>query len=799
MSKIQMTVGKVSGIVIAAGGTSVSLAALLCALSSSVAYAEPAAKPAQASDKTVLSEIVITAEKRNSTVQKTPISITAISGKDLQIRGISGIAEALQEVPGVTFASAGPGQTQFEIRGLSQDGGESPTVGFYLDETPITPPATSSNGKVSLDPDLYDLSRVEVLRGPQGTLYGAGAMGGTIKLVTNAPDPSGFHASGQSILSGTEGGGINYTQNVMVNAPFADDKAAVRLVGTHAHTSGWIDRIVVSDFPIEPDVDPASGTPGPTRGNVAAATPTKVYKNTNQETLDGVRASVLLQPIEPLTITAGVFYQQIKQDGPSVYDSNPGKLAHYQPFDIPEPFSDQFTLYSLTANYDLSWMRITSATSYLSRIYTMAIDSSEAMQNSLALPGFTIADGGYGPSPSQETDTTRQFSQELRFSSAGDGAFQWLTGLFYSKFDSVQDLNATAPAVLTQTAGVTDLLFRLIGPTDITQKAWFGNASYQFPHRIKLTAGLRYFSYTTAESTAGTGLYYTGGLDIVYTKGSAASSGLNPMINLSYTPTDNVMVYTTAAKGFREGAGNFPIPTDGPPGSTGAACLAGLEALGRTSSPLSYGPDTVWSYEVGAKSKLFDQRLTLNGDVYDLEWNKVQEPVIPCCLAYTDNVGNARVQGAELEAVLKLTPEIRVTQNVGYSYGAFTQSNQGANIVKGQRLLNSPNWTVSSAIEYRTPLSDDNTFIARISNSYESASLDVSTQLNQVPGRDITNLRFTVLHGRGNISGSFFIDNVLGARVDYADTSSISFGDIAYNRISTNQPRTFGVNLSYGF
>ena len=156
-----------------------------------------------AGDKYDLQEIVVTAEKRSSTVQKTSISMTAISGQDLQDRGVSAVEEALQEVPGVAFSSGGPGQTQFEIRGLSQNGGESPTVGFYLDETPVTPPALSSNGKVSIDPDLYDLSRIEVLRGPQGTLYGAGAMGGTIKLVTNPPDPSHFYATGESILSGS--------------------------------------------------------------------------------------------------------------------------------------------------------------------------------------------------------------------------------------------------------------------------------------------------------------------------------------------------------------------------------------------------------------------------------------------------------------------------------------------------------------------------------------------------------------------------------------------------------------------
>jgi outer membrane receptor protein involved in Fe transport len=392
---------------------------LMAVLSTSPAHSSPSAVTA---DQTVLEEIVITAEKRSSTVQKTPISITAISGQDLLEHGVSGVAEAIQEVPGISMASAGPGQTQYAIRGLSEDGGESPTVGFYLDETPITPPATSTNGKVSIDPGLYDLSRIEVLRGPQGTLYGAGAMGGTIKLVTNPPDPSKFYGTGESILSGTQGGGINYTQNAMVNLPFTDGKAALRLVGSHAHTSGWIDRIIVSNFPLE--TNPVAGIYGVTRGNVALATPAKIVRNSNEEELNGARGSLLINPIENLSVTAAIFYQRISQDGPSVYDSNPGASAHYQPFDIAEPYSDRFTIYSLTADLALNDIRVTSATSYLSRLSSTSQDNSEATQNDLNLPAYSISGGGFGATPSWEYDRTNLFSQEIRITSSGNRAFQ---------------------------------------------------------------------------------------------------------------------------------------------------------------------------------------------------------------------------------------------------------------------------------------------------------------------------------------------------------------------------------------
>src|SRR5579863_9877305 len=207
-----------------------------------------------------LQEIVVTAEKRESTVQKTPISITAISGADLQAQGLSDMASVAQQVPGISFKTSGPGQTEFEMRGLTSTGGASPTVGFYLDDAVLTPAAMAQNGKTVIDPSLFDLNRVEVLRGPQGTLYGAGSMGGTIKLVTNQPDPHAFGANVEVIGSDTTGGGgFNHTENVMLNIPLMQDVVALRLVGPDKYIDGWIDRKVVSPFPVEVNTSTARG------------------------------------------------------------------------------------------------------------------------------------------------------------------------------------------------------------------------------------------------------------------------------------------------------------------------------------------------------------------------------------------------------------------------------------------------------------------------------------------------------------------------------------------------------------
>ncbi len=197
-------------------------------------------------------------------MQDVPLSITAYSGADLIQRGITDVSKLGYETPGVSERNSGPGQTEYEMRGIASSGGQSPTVGFYLDETPLTPPADAQNGKVVIDPSLYDLNRVEVLRGPQGTLYGSGSMGGTIKLVTNQPDPTAFYGTAEAITSDTQSGGFNYGLNAMLNIPLVQDKAALRIVATDKDTDGWIDRTVLNPFPLETNN-------GGTRGDVLCA------------------------------------------------------------------------------------------------------------------------------------------------------------------------------------------------------------------------------------------------------------------------------------------------------------------------------------------------------------------------------------------------------------------------------------------------------------------------------------------------------------------------------------------------
>jgi outer membrane receptor protein involved in Fe transport len=543
------------------------VAALLGGTVGEVAWGQAAPGADAAARAASLQEIVVTAEKRASTVQDTPLSITALSGDQLQSQGVSSVAAIAAETPGISMRSAGPGQTELEMRGMASSGGSSPTVGFYLDETPLTPPAASLNGKVVVDPDLFDLSRVEVLRGPQGTLYGAGSMGGTIKLVASQPELNRYAGDIEGIVSGTDGGGINPTLNAMLNVPLVDDKLALRLVGTEKYVDGFIDRVVVQPFPLP--VSPcAAYLPGVgcTRGNLFAGTGRQDIPNVNWEWLQSARASLLAKPVDGLTIDTTIMYQRITMGGYSEYDLQPGPnpvLAHYQPFDTPEPFSDTFRLYSTTIGYDLGFATLTSATSYWSREEKQSQDISESLRSDIL--------GYYGldiltPVLFTENDYSHQFSEEFRVASAGDGDLQWLAGAFYSKLESIFfDINqapAFAPAsVGGAAANPFGIVYDSNNPYHVTQYAVFGEASYQFAETWKLTLGLRWFDYSTHVDEEQVGdLTASGNAIPTIAHFDTSASGFTPKVNLAWQPDPELTVYATAAKGFRPGGVNLPLP-----------------------------------------------------------------------------------------------------------------------------------------------------------------------------------------------------------------------------------------------
>ncbi len=741
-----------------------------------------------------LQEIVVTAQKRVSTVQDTPISITALTGRDLGERGITDISSVVQSVPGVSMRSSGPGQTELEMRGMTSSGGNSSTVGFYLDDVPLTAPASAQNGKVVIDPNLYDLNRIEVLRGPQGTLYGSGSMGGTIKLVPNAPDPSAFDASGELIAGHTDGGNtLNNGENAMVNLPLSDS-LALRIVGSQEHLSGWIDRKVIApgDFPA-----PINSA---TRGDVAAAPIAADFHDVNDEVMTSVRAALLWKVNDQLSIAPSFMYQKITQDGLSLIDSQPGTDTNYQPFNAPEPFADRIDIGSLNVQYHFGFADLTSTTSYWNRDEQLQQDGAEEIATVLT-PSFGYfplypADGGIGPnSPtSLEDDKSKQKSEEIRLTSTGDSNLKWLVGYFYQDFESDWDLFVLTPEAVP-VVGTGDG-FTQYQPTKILQNSFFGEASYTFLDQFTATAGLRRYYYHGTVNTAVSGwLSSSGNSSYDYFSTGEKDSGVTPKLNLSYQVDKDLMVYGTASQGFRPGGGNQPIPVTGALGSGPTGCLANLEAIGLSAAPPGFKPDKVWSYELGEKFRDSEGRVTVNSAAYFENWQHIQQNIpLSCGFPFTGNAGDAHIYGAELEVNAVVFPGLIATVN-----GSWTHAQYIANAVPGttidERVQDVPEVTASASLAYRHPINDSLGFIGRLDNDYVGSRIDTTAQANYLPAYDLTNIRAGV--EASHWSALLFVDNATNRVALLTNSPAINVNVGTFNRTAMSQPLTFGIDLTY--
>jgi iron complex outermembrane recepter protein len=771
------------------------------------------AQTASISDSSsTLGEIVVTAQKRASTVQETPISITAVSGADIQDRGITDVATLAAATPGVSLKSNGPGQTEIEMRGMTSSGGNSATVGFYLDDIPMTAPAGAQNGKVVIDPTLYDLNRIEVLRGPQGTLYGAGSMGGTVKLITNQPNLTESQASVESILSGTDGGGFNHNDNFMVNIPIVNDRLALRIVGSEAFTSGWIDRIVANPFPL-----PTDG--GATRGDVQAAPIESRHKGSNAEHMYGVRATMLWKPTTELTITPSIFYQRITQDGPSVFDSNPGTQAHYQPFNVSEPYSDKIVVYSLTANYKFESFDVTSITSQWNRTSIQSQDGSENFNNPIsgveinapATIGYYLP-GGTGPVQGTETDPSKQFSQEIRAASTGNGRLNWVGGLFYSHFKSTFNLftSVADPSVYVDLGtfgpATTHAIWNLTNPTTISQYAVFGEGTYALTDRLKATVGLRWYSYdyTFYDYFTGWGSP-AGGATSSQDYVAQSQNGVNPKFTLSYEFDKDLMIYATAAKGFRPGGGNQPLPTGGPLWAPGGVPLS-VSPFKYSGGlwPKSYNPDTLWSYELGEKARLFDRRMTVNASVYYEKWSNVQLLELPNDYLLTDNGGTAKIYGGEIEVRAALGGGFQLGLSGGYTHASL-KAGVHYTIQPFDELPDVPTHTADINLTYSHAIGDKHQFTARVENTYVASRLDLTFppgfgtgKLTSLPSYDLTNIRAGI-HADAGWGAALFANNVFNKQAYLENMTQLTLTNASFNRVTTNQPLTIGVDLTYTF
>jgi outer membrane receptor protein involved in Fe transport len=384
----------------------------------------------------------------------------------------------------------------------------------------------------------------------------------------------------------------------------------------------------------------------------------------------------------------------------------------------------------------------------------------------------------------------------VRLASTGQGPLTWIAGVFYSSTNS-RTIEFSNDQAALPVLGVAELYHEDV-PQSFKQEAVFGEATYSILPTLKATAGLRYYNYNSDFTAVEYGFF--GPYGTLQPGGSTSTEhdqGVNPKFNLAWLPNPDLTVYATVAKGFRPGGGNESVPTAGT--AEGVACAGSLAALGKTSNPTTYGPDSLWSYELGEKARLLGDRLTLNADVYYEHWRAIQRAVtLTCGYIYTDNAGEADIYGGELELTGRLTDALTLSANIGYTDATYAQNNVETGVVKGEVLPDVAKFTSTQSLVYAAPVADAISFTARVSNSYVGSRQDVNYSIDHLPGYDTASARISLDFASGWSAG-LFADNLGNSHALLSAINSIVLNIPTLTRDTTLRPRTFGLDLSYKF
>ena len=732
-------------------------------------------------ESTVLSEIIVTAEKRSETLQKVPLSITALTGEALAQSGAEGFSEVAARIPGVVLNSAGPGRSSYSIRGIASVGGNAPTTGFYIDETPILP-SGGDGATATVDPDLFDLARVEVLRGPQGTLYGASSMGGTVRLITNQPDTHRTDGAVKLEGSGTEHGGGNVRLDAMYNQPLIDDRVALRVVGTYKSFSGFIDRQVGVWAP-NPDV-----APGFPAYPASPAAPSAVVRDVNTERLYSLRAALKISATDALTITPSVWVQRLRMGAPSDFDipagESGGPLVQARPFDVSERYTDRSELANLTLNYDLGWGSLLSNSSYLRREVITPDDQTEALE-------IVFPQGQFIPSAYAPHVTTHEFTEEVRLAfNPGGWALSGVVGAYFNNANRHYYVNYLTPGYATLFAntyttqtllqGVTlsDVNYWQVGDYSPKQSALFTELNYAFSDRWKLTAGARWYDlqYSAIRHEDG---WSNGGPSL--STGSAKNTGVNPKVALSYQATAEQLYYLSASRGVRPGGVN----------------TSDLAEKGCDQDYGPYQPDSLWNYELGGKTRWLGGALQVNGAAYYIKWKDVQQgKTLPCSYQITTNAGEAIVRGGELEIEGQVGAHLHLGVGAGFTKAVLARDAPELDGVAGQQLENVPRWNGGASASFTFNPAAGYAAFARADGQYVGISypdFDRNDPATFQRAYTLLNLRAGVTHDHWEID--LFLDNALDKQAFLSKFITDNYDASTRTRMFTNRPRTIGLSL----
>nr|WP_295107992.1 TonB-dependent receptor [uncultured Caulobacter sp.] len=667
---------------------------------------------AQASDAGAIEEVVVTALKRSTTVQTTPISVSAVTEKSLQALGAQGIQDYFRTVPNLQVDGNSPTSRRLTLRGV-RSAGEA-TVGLYYDETPLTGPAgtTADASSTSADVNLFDAERIEVLRGPQGTLYGSGSMGGTLRVILNKPDTSRYAGAVEAQGTSTKGGSTGYSVKGMVNVPLIEDKLAARLVLYKTEGGGYVDDVMLNK------------------------------KDINDQHSSGGRLMLGFTPTENLTINASGLYQKTTLDGQNSWYPALNKDAYSTNARVIAPTSDNLRMYNVTGKWDLNFATVTATSSYYKWTLLRNSDYSPTLSGSRANATSCRNWVAGGPAPTGSTNpacTAAQltaytayadsrtpgalyqpmgltsWNHELRMTgSLFDDKVDWTAGAYLEKREDYIESKVAKGDATTGVINPNDLTaWRHVG-TDTKQTAFFGEVSWKPVDKLTLTGGLRRFKYDkTVSGQVLISNFITQSYVGPAAQVDAGADGWVSKLNASYQVTSDVMVYAVAAKGFRPGGANN-VP-------------------GLASALLGYAPDSLWNYEGGIKSQWFDRRLTLNAAAYQIDWSNMQISATSAngAFSYLTNAGKARIKGFEIEATARPISGLTISGTAAFVDAKLTEDQANSTILitgstglRGDKFPNVAKYSGSASVEYTWPLKGEMNGLLRADYAYvgESAS-----------------------------------------------------------------------------
>jgi iron complex outermembrane recepter protein len=803
----------------------IRLALILCGTVAGFA-GMPAANALDPSDEQGgnLDEIVVTAERREESIDKVPISMTALSQRTMDDLHVESVSDLATLVPGLVLTPPAGSLQDFgdiAIRGIfSNPGGgcvgNAPTTQLYIDETPISIRQMPAACSKSPTPNIFDLDRVEVLRGPQGTLFGASAMGGVVRFITPQPNLNDSSGSVKGDLSYTQGGQPNYEVGAAYGAPVVAGTAGFRVSAWFQSLGGFIDR-----------EDPFTGQ--------------ILEKNANTSNAYVIRPSFTWAPSEDLTITPALFLQHQHDQSPNGYWinslANPEGANHVWG-GIAQPATDDLRVPSLAIKFNFAGLSFQSDTSYLDRNYSGIDDYTHQLE-----AGFS---GGNGFLPGLDSFVsfdnnmtyTHAWQQELRLTSQDPSSrVTWVAGAFYRRavtgLSQVEppDLTPVTEAVYGETSleatGYPDYIYdgRQLNfydnftTTDISE-AVFGEVTVNVTQQLKADAGVRVDHTIVQDQHQFFAGPYTFGPPLSLISPDTVATPVTPKASLTYQFTDTDMVYASAAKGYRPGGASFV----GNINNGNPLCQPSLHALGLTAAPATFSSDSLWSYELGTKDLLFDRRLSIEGSVFYIKWSNIQTTIaLPSCATqFTGNQGEAISKGFDLQLAAIVTHNLKLGAAVGYTdayypnaaYDGTTPTGGHGPLLNGagQKLYNVVPWTASTNAEYSQDVGSLWSG-ARAYMRIDYRWLDAAPSCNPLvadydpvikcsdgvapnPAYSILNLRLGVTHGGWDLSA--YVDNATHSdpRLGYSDNYP---GTSQLLEASAIRPLTFGVTSWYRF